>query len=83
MDNEEESKNEDSEQRYKKDENEKWDRNSNMPPRMMKRWFGGGPNTDKEVTELFKQELMDLGQGKLNHWQADKDGRLATIILCD
>ena len=21
----------------------KWDRNSKMPPQMMKRWFGGGP----------------------------------------
>ena len=50
---------------------------------MMKRWFGSGPNTDKEVTMIFKQDLIDLGHGHLNHWQADKDGRLATIILCD
>ena len=26
---------------------------------------------------------MDVGQGKLNHWQADKMGKLAIIILCD
>ena len=32
----------------------KWDRNSKMPPQMMKRWFGGGPQTDAEVTLLFK-----------------------------
>lgn len=63
--------------------NSKWDRNSAMPPKMMKRWFGSGPNTDKEVTLIFKQDLIDLGHGALNHWQADKDGRLATIILCD
>jgi hypothetical protein len=33
---------------------EKWDKNSKMPPTMMKRWFGGGPQTDAEVTLLFK-----------------------------
>jgi len=25
-----------------------------MPKEMMKRWFGGGPHVDKEITELFK-----------------------------
>jgi len=48
--------------------NSKWDRNSAMPPKMMKRWFGSGPNTDKEVTLIFKQDLIDLGHGALNHW---------------
>lgn len=32
----------------------KWDRNGKMPPQMMKRWFGGGPLTDQEITILFK-----------------------------
>jgi len=32
----------------------KWDRNSKLPPQMMKRWFGGGPQTDTEITLLFK-----------------------------
>lgn len=50
---------------------------------MMKRWFGGGPQTDTEVTLLFKQELIDIGHHKLEHWQGDKMGKLATIILCD
>ena len=27
---------------------------------MMKRWFGGGPQTDAEVTLLFKQDLIDI-----------------------
>jgi uncharacterized protein (DUF924 family) len=26
---------------------------------------------------------VDVGQGKLNHWQGDKMGKLAIIILCD
>jgi uncharacterized protein (DUF924 family) len=63
--------------------NKKWDRNSKMPPQMMKRWFGGGPQTDNEVTILFKQDLIDIGHHKLDHWQGDKMGKLATIILCD
>lgn len=61
----------------------KWDRNTKMPPQMMKRWFGGGPQTDAEVTVLFKQELIDIGHHKVDHWQGDKMGKLATIILCD
>ena len=50
---------------------------------MMKRWYGGGPVVDKEITELFKLDLEDIGQGNLNHWMGDRDGKLATIILCD
>ena len=47
---------------------EKWDRNSKMPPSMMKRWFGGGANIDAEIALLFKQDLIDVGQGKVSHW---------------
>lgn len=43
---------------------EPWDRDSNMPPMMMKRWFSGG--SDKEITELFSHDLAEMGQGKLN-----------------
>ena len=28
------------------EESKSWDRNSKMPPQMMKRWFGGNPQTD-------------------------------------
>ena len=38
-----------------------WDRNSKMPPQMMKRWFGGGPQTDEEISFLFKQQLVNIG----------------------
>lgn len=60
---------------------EPWDRDSNMPPMMMKRWFSG--NYDQEITQLFSQDLSDMGQGKLSNWQDDPMGKLATIILCD
>ena len=46
----------------------KWDRNSKMPPQMMKRWFGGGPQTDTEITLLFRLDLTDIGHNKVTHW---------------
>ena len=54
-----------------------------MPPQMMKRWFGGGPQTDEEIIQLFKPELEQIGQGNLKNWEQDLEGKLATIILCD
>ena len=50
---------------------------------MMKRWFGGRPNGDIEITNLFKIDLVDVGQMNVKHWMQDRDGRLAIIILCD
>ena len=49
----------------------------------MKKWFGGGPKVDQEVAQLFKGDLEKIGQGTLKHWQGDRDGLLAKIILCD
>ena len=49
-------------------EPKKWDRNSHLPPHMMKRWYGGGPHTDMEITTLFKEDLIDIGTGTLAHW---------------
>ena len=39
-----------------------------MPPHMMKRWYGGGPHTDLEITTLFKEDLIDIGHGTVAHW---------------
>ena len=50
------------------EKSEKWDRNSKMPPQMMKRWFGHGKETDEEVTRLFKDDLIGIGHGNLTHW---------------
>lgn len=49
----------------------------------MKRWFGGGPHIDKEISSMFKCDLIDIGERVFRHWQGDRDGKLATIILCD
>jgi len=65
------------------EDNEVWDRHSTLPASMMKRWFGGAPNIDKEISDLFKQDLEDVGHQKVRHWMGDRDGRLAIIILCD
>ena len=42
----------------RKEEN-KWDRNSSMPPQMMKRWFG--KHDAQELTYLFKIDLIAIG----------------------
>jgi|TARA_B110000285_G_C14945646_1_gene524189 uncharacterized protein (DUF924 family) len=60
-----------------------WDRDSKMPPEMMKRWFGASKETDREITELFQQDLLEIGKGALKHWEQNHQGQLATIILCD
>ena len=62
---------------------EAWDRHSYMPPQMMKKWFGGSPTTDLEISNFFKQDLEDVGHGAVRSWLGDRDGRLAIIILCD
>ena len=59
----------------------KWDRNSKMPPQMFKRWFG--KHNAQEISFLFKNDLVSIGQGNLDHWQQDRMGKLATIIMCD
>ena len=50
---------------------------------MMKRWFGGGPLTDREIISLFKEDLLAVGQGLCEDWEKDPLGKLAIIILCD
>lgn len=37
-----------------KSQKPRWDRDSKMPSSMMKRWFGSSPETDAEITLLFK-----------------------------
>jgi len=38
---------------------------------------------DQEITDMFRQDLIDIGHGKVRHWMGTRDGILATIILCD
>ena len=65
------------------DKREVWDRHSNLPASMMKRWFGGAPNIDQEISTMFKLDLEDVGHQNVRHWLGDRDGKLAIIILCD
>jgi len=60
-----------------------FDRGLNTPagPEQYKRWFGTGD--DAEIVTKFKTDLENLVAGKYAHWQSDKDGRLASIILID
>lgn len=49
----------------------------------MKKWFHGGAEMDKVISSRFTALLEAVGKGQYKHWEADRDGRLATIILCD
>ena len=48
---------------------------------MMRRWFGVNPSIDQYVKLLFKNDLENVGE--LLHWEKDREGRLALILLCD
>jgi len=63
-----------------------WDRDmapSGLFAGWMKKWFSGGPEMDKKISERFTFLIEDVGRGQYKHWEADRDGRLATIILTD
>ena len=38
---------------------------------------------DKKISAQFSSLVEAVGKGQYKHWEADRDGRLATIILCD
>ena len=48
-----------------------------------RKWFAGGPEADKKISASFKSLIEAVGNKQYEHWGADRDGRLATIILCD
>ena len=49
----------------------------------MKIWFGSAPEIDKDITEKFKDDLLKVASGEYDSWKKDRDGKLASIILCD
>ena len=49
----------------------------------LKKWFSGGEEVDKIIQDKFKKHFEPLRQGKYDHWKAERDGRLAFILLCD
>lgn len=51
--------------------------------RRMDIWFGEDPVFDHEIEKEFADDVDAASEGKLNHWAADPEGRLALIIMID
>jgi uncharacterized protein (DUF924 family) len=49
----------------------------------MERWFSTDPAVDQRIREEFSGLVDDALQGKLDHWTATTEGRLALILLLD
>ena len=60
-----------------------WDRHSTSQPEALKIWFGGGPEIDAALTQMFKADLEAISAGQNEHWKNDHLGKLAYIIVCD
>lgn len=54
-----------------------------FPLRRAKRWFGGGPAMDTDITERFASDLDAASAGRLDAWTDWPRGALALIILFD
>jgi uncharacterized protein (DUF924 family) len=50
---------------------------------LMKKWFAGTPERDRELDDRFGELARAAGAGELDHWSASARGRLALIILLD
>ena len=60
-----------------------WDRDTKPSGSWAQRWFSGNKQTDQLIKSKFEHVLDAVKQGILEHWKANKDARLALIILCD
>ena len=41
------------------------------------------PEVDAEITAKFGDDLQKLNSGEYDDWKADKEARLAAVILAD
>ena len=51
--------------------------------RRMETWFSEDPVFDHEIEKEFSDDVAAACKGKLDHWAAEPQGRLALIILID
>jgi uncharacterized protein (DUF924 family) len=49
----------------------------------MDRWFSADPALDQRIREEFSDLVEDALRGRLDHWAATIEGRLALILLLD
>jgi uncharacterized protein (DUF924 family) len=53
------------------------------PDRLMRKWFAGSADQDRELAQLFGELARSAANGELDPWGATPHGRLALIILLD
>jgi uncharacterized protein (DUF924 family) len=49
----------------------------------LRRWYMGGPELDREITERFRADVDAAIAGELDGWADDLRGRIALVILLD
>eukprot|EP00347_Sterkiella_histriomuscorum_P009849 403339637 len=59
------------------------DRNMQMDPGSMRKWFGSSAEMDQLITENYKEDILKFERGEYNSWITDRDGKVAAIILLD
>ena len=58
-------------------------RNEAPKPESFRKWFMATPEVDAEITSNFGEDLQKLNSGEYDEWKADREGRLAAVILAD
>ncbi len=46
-------------------------------------WFGGSEAVDREIRDLFLEDLQDAIAGKLSAWEESHEGTVALVVLLD
>ncbi len=57
--------------------------NVRATPERQKLWFSSNEETDRYITENFKEDLLKLANGEYEAWKSERDGAIAAILLCD
>lgn len=56
---------------------------ADRPDQLMRKWFAGSADQDRELAQSFGELVQSAGAGELDPWAATPRGRLALIILLD
>jgi uncharacterized protein (DUF924 family) len=54
-----------------------------FPQDKMPIWFASSPEIDRQIRDIFGQDLINAERGEYNHWRDTPRGRLALILLLD
>ena len=46
-------------------------------------WFGRSMEADRQIREIFFEDIMSAMRGELNYWRETPKGRLALVLLLD